>query len=301
MITLYSHTGTKQTLNDTANYLEQLTRNGTVTMEMIKAISGFIESPTILPRLRSAPGSSAKRYHHAYDGGLVQHLNEMLHISFKTARFWGLLIPSGHKRSEMLEIDTEHFIQGDDLLAAVLLHDLNKLGGPLLEDLYYVPNHSEKTGKRSDAQPYKANKELITPERVASFMEKTMIHTPASQDSNDNIQEGRSASAELTYLLEVMSQGHDYIPDGYFSLALVRIIRPDLHDMLSDEAIHAIIHHDGMYGAARRNLQGKETPLQMILHWADMMSSRLCSDMPQETGTILEIEPEAEDNGRSPF
>lgn len=37
----------------------------------------------------------------------------------------------------------------------------------------------------------------------------------------------------------------------------------------------AILHHNGMYGDLKHQLQGKETPLQMMLHFADMWSSRV--------------------------
>lgn len=43
---------------------------------------------------------------------------------------------------------------------------------------------------------------------------------------------------------------------------------------LSEEEIFSIIHHNGMYGDLKYQLQGKETKLQQILHFADMYSSR---------------------------
>lgn len=46
-------------------------------------------------------------------------------------------------------------------------------------------------------------------------------------------------------------------------------------DLTEDEQ-YAILYHNGLYGTVGRYcLQGKETPLYMIIHWADMWSSRV--------------------------
>lgn len=44
---------------------------------------------------------------------------------------------------------------------------------------------------------------------------------------------------------------------------------------LTEEESFAILHHNGMYGDLKYTLQGKETPMQMILHFADMWASRV--------------------------
>lgn len=44
---------------------------------------------------------------------------------------------------------------------------------------------------------------------------------------------------------------------------------------LTDDEIWAIIHHNGLYSDLRYNLTGKETELQMIIHFADMWASRI--------------------------
>lgn len=45
---------------------------------------------------------------------------------------------------------------------------------------------------------------------------------------------------------------------------------------LTEEEQYAIIYHNGLYTAAGKyNLQGKETALQMIIHWADLWCSRI--------------------------
>lgn len=44
---------------------------------------------------------------------------------------------------------------------------------------------------------------------------------------------------------------------------------------LSEDENFAIIQHNGMYGDLKYGLAGKETQLQMILHWSDMWASRV--------------------------
>ena len=45
-------------------------------------------------------------------------------------------------------------------------------------------------------------------------------------------------------------------------------------DLTEDEQF-AILYHNGMYGNLKYALSGKETPLFMIIHWADMWASRV--------------------------
>lgn len=44
---------------------------------------------------------------------------------------------------------------------------------------------------------------------------------------------------------------------------------------LTEEENFAILHHNGMYGDLKYQLNGKERPLQMLLHFADMWASRV--------------------------
>ena len=45
---------------------------------------------------------------------------------------------------------------------------------------------------------------------------------------------------------------------------------------LTEEEQFAILYHNGLYGqVGKYTLQGKETPLYMILHWADMWAARV--------------------------
>ena len=44
---------------------------------------------------------------------------------------------------------------------------------------------------------------------------------------------------------------------------------------LTEEEQFAILYHNGMYGPLKYSLRGKETPLYMIIHWADMWATRV--------------------------
>lgn len=44
---------------------------------------------------------------------------------------------------------------------------------------------------------------------------------------------------------------------------------------LTEEEQFAILYHNGMYGPLKYSLQGKETPLYMIIHWADMWATKV--------------------------
>lgn len=44
---------------------------------------------------------------------------------------------------------------------------------------------------------------------------------------------------------------------------------------LTEEEQFAILYHNGMYGNLKYTLSGKETPLFMIIHWADMWATRI--------------------------
>lgn len=44
---------------------------------------------------------------------------------------------------------------------------------------------------------------------------------------------------------------------------------------LTEEEQHAILYHNGLYGCFKYELQGNETPLYMLIHFADMWASRV--------------------------
>lgn len=57
---------------------------------------------------------------------------------------------------------------------------------------------------------------------------------------------------------------------------------------LTEEEQNAILYHDGLYGSMKYDVQGHETPLMLILHWADMWASKV-----QETKALTTGEPES--------
>ena len=61
-----------------------------------------------------------------------------------------------------------------------------------------------------------------------------------------------------------------YIPHEIRSVMIA-----ERHIYLSEQEEQAILWHNGLYGQFRNEIQGKETPLYMILHWADMWASRV--------------------------
>ena len=79
-------------------------------------------------------------------------------------------------------------------------------------------------------------------------------------------------------------------PEPYQSTARPYITNPELlyidHEVrslaiitkfidLTEEEQQAILWHNGLYGPFKYNIQGKETPLYMILHFADLWADRV--------------------------
>lgn len=53
------------------------------------------------------------------------------------------------------------------------------------------------------------------------------------------------------------------------------VILATLYIDLTEDEQTAILYHDGLYGALRYEVTGHETPLMLIIHWADMWASRV--------------------------
>lgn len=107
----------------------------------------------------------------------------------------------------------------DSVTIAAALHDLGKCGD--FGKAMYVENIL-KSGKQSDAKPFKRNPELAA------------------------------------------------VPHAVRSIKLATLFI----DLTEDEE-WAILCHDGLYDFMRYDLNGKERPLQLIIHWADMWTSRV--------------------------
>ena len=56
---------------------------------------------------------------------------------------------------------------------------------------------------------------------------------------------------------------------------IVSVIEATKFIDLTEEEQRAIAWHNGLYGAFKYDIQGKETILYMIVHWADMWASRV--------------------------
>lgn len=59
---------------------------------------------------------------------------------------------------------------------------------------------------------------------------------------------------------------------------------------LTEEEQQAILWHNGLYGPFKYEIQGKETPLYMILHWADMWASRVVEVEEEKDIEVQNIE-----------
>lgn len=148
-----------------------------------------------------APCSGKKSYHLAEPEGLLIHSMNVL----KVAR----------NLNESLEAG----IADEHIVLVSLLHDLGKMGD---HGKPYYSQNILKSGKQSEAEPYKHNSDLVY-----------MDH-------------------------EVRS---------------VMIAERYIH--LTEGEEQAILHHNGLYGTFKYQIPGKETPLSLILQWADMWASRV--------------------------
>jgi hypothetical protein len=177
-------------------------------------------------KIGEAPASTAVRFHHAYDGGLYDHICEIIDLGIDFAsKAVGNVSPQA-------------------VITVAILHDLNKVGDSK-GNAHYIPNLSEKTGKRSEAEPYKKDK--------------------------DECRKWTTGNMEIDSILKFAE-----LSDGEQSLALLTKIAPDLLMDLTPSEINAIRFHDGGYGKAKyaSGYCGKEDNLAIIIHAADMISSR---------------------------
>jgi 23S rRNA maturation-related 3'-5' exoribonuclease YhaM len=60
----------------------------------------------------------------------------------------------------------------------------------------------------------------------------------------------------------------------YISHEILSIVIASKYIELTDEEEFAIMYHNGLYVASGRDVQGKERPLQQLLHFSDMWCSR---------------------------
>lgn len=82
-----------------------------------------------------------------------------------------------------------------------------------------------------------------------------------------NILKGGHQSAAKPF---ITSKSLLYLPHEIRSIAIA-----ERHIELSEEEEFAILYHNGMYSELKYSYSGKETPLSMILHFADLWASRV--------------------------
>ena len=147
-------------------------------------------------------------------GGLAEHSYNVCEKARSIAK---ALIPENEYTQEL----------DNSIVIAALLHDLGKCGD--YGKQMYVENIL-KSGKQSDAKPYKRNGDLsAVPHAIRSVKIATL-----------------------------------YI------------------DLTEDEE-WAILCHDGLYDFMKYEMQGHETPLQLIIHWADMWACHVLEKDDKES------------------
>lgn len=176
---------------------DSLTKTG---REGIKELLSFMEQNGFF----TAPSSGGN--HTCKEGGLAEHSVNV----FWTAEKLSVALYGGKNITKEMR---------DSITIAALLHDLGKIGD--YDKPMYVENIL-KSGKRSDAKPYKRNPDLTA------------------------------------------------VPHAIRSIKLATLFI----DLTEDEE-WAILTHDGLYDFMKYEMQGRETWLSMLIHWADMWASHI--------------------------
>lgn len=208
-----------------------------------------------------APASTSKSRHGAFDYGLLVHCWMFYRVA-RSVAVGGLL----EQVQELVTQYSEPVIPSSTDLVAVmanvnqssillvsLLHDLNKA-----IDLNGQPHYEPKilaSGERSTAQPWQVTKNATTPFK---FIQSHL--------------KGEESWIEAFVDLEPAVS----MRDGVISLAVAEKLSPGLLKTLSGDEKFAIAYHDGAY-AGRTGLQGKETALMLVCHFADMIAARWIS------------------------
>ena len=118
-----------------------------------------------------------------------------------------------------------------------------------------------KSGSVSEAIPYKTNEEYYDWEES-----KLVTDLEASPYLESN--------GECKGLLWYLKNEFAVKNGGIKSLMLIASEAPSLFDELTESEINAIKYHGGAYETSKFELQGKEDSLMIIMHAADMLSSR---------------------------
>ena len=197
--------------------------------ERLQLLVKFLSHDRIKEGLLVAPASSSKSYHHCYEGGLISHIHQVIKIGL---RFVGTL-----------PID---LLTGQEFITTAILHDIHKVCDHEGHS-YYITNLL-KSGKQSDAKPFKISEEY------GDFTKYVSQH-------NDVV-------------LNYFAENSNMKPTGHLSLMTLLHYSKALYEDLTEDEKFAIVHHGGAYETSGYSLAGKENALQITLHAADMLSSR---------------------------
>ncbi|MBU5486434.1 HD family phosphohydrolase [Clostridium sp. MSJ-11] len=121
-------------------------------------------------------------------------------------------------------------------------------------------------GNTSEAIKFEPNKmsSIIITSLLHDIGKMGIDNTPHYED---NYLKDGSLSKNKPY---VINKSLLNVPHEVLSLSIIeRYIR------LTHEERHAILSHNGAYGALWYQIKGNETPLYMLLHFADMWASRV--------------------------
>lgn len=202
--------GKKEKSEETPDYAEIVKQSLLKTKrEGIEDLIQFMEDVGFF----TAPCSGGN--HLCKEGGLAEHSVNVM----QSAERMGVALLGGADYNEVQ----------DSVIIASLLHDLGKCGD--YDKQLYVENIL-KSGKRSEAKPFKRNKDLTN------------------------------------------------VPHAVRSIKLATLFI----DLTEDEE-WAILTHDGLYDFMKYEIMGHETQLSMLIHWADMWSSKILEgDSGEGTG-----------------
>lgn len=140
-------------------------------------------------------------------------------------------------------------------------HHLAKEGG-LLEHSLNVLDYARKLNE-TFGNPIKDESIVIT----ALLHDLGKMGDRGKSNYVENILKGGKQSESKPY---TTNPALAYIPHEVRSVAIA-----ERYIDLTEEEEQAILFHNGLYGAFKYDIQGKETALYMILHFADMWASRI--------------------------
>ena len=225
--------------------------------ELLEPVNGFITKWK--DQLVTAPGSTRKQYHHAYEGGLLKHILETYNIAYGMMCSVMDNCPANVSPSFCSEIRPDG-AWASCLVNVALFHDIHKVLDPMGEPQYIA--NILKSGSRSDAVPYKVNPSYMSWEDTAPTKLLSTVDDGGCSALNWALSNG-----ELT-----VKNG------GIKSLMSLAAHAPDVLNNLCESELYAIKYHGGAYETSKFDLQGKENLLQIVFHAADMVSSRSASE-----------------------